>query len=41
MKKQVIVIHGGDTFKTHEEYLRFLKEWEINFEDCALYENNY
>jgi len=33
MKKQVIVIHGGDTFNTYEEYLKFLREWEIDFED--------
>lgn len=33
MKKQVVVIHGGDTFDTYKEYLKFLKEWEIDFED--------
>jgi len=32
MKKQVFIIHGGDTFKTYEEYLSFLKDWEIDFE---------
>ncbi len=32
MKKQVFIIHGGDTFKTYEEYLLFLKDWEIDFE---------
>lgn len=32
MKKQVIVIHGGDTFDTYEDYLTFLKSFEINFE---------
>ena len=30
--KQIIVIHGGDTFETHEEYLSFLKSFEIDFE---------
>ena len=30
MKKQVVVIHGGDTFKTYEEYLSFLKDFEID-----------
>ncbi len=30
MKKQIVVIHGGDSFDTHEEYLSFLKSFEIN-----------
>lgn len=30
--KQIIVIHGGDTFDTQEEYLSFLKSFEIDFE---------
>jgi predicted alpha/beta hydrolase family esterase len=33
MKKQIVVIHGGDTFESHEEYMKFLKEWVINFRD--------
>ena len=32
MKKQVIVIHGGDSFDSHEEYLKFLKSFEIDRE---------
>ena len=32
MKRQIIVIHGGDTFNTQGEYLSFLKNFEINFE---------
>ncbi|HEY4515597.1 MAG TPA: alpha/beta hydrolase [Candidatus Paceibacterota bacterium] len=32
MKKQIIVIHGGDTFKEYEEYLDFLRKHEINIE---------
>ncbi len=32
MKKQVIVIHGGDTFRNHEEYISFLKNFEIDAE---------
>ena len=32
MKKQVVVIHGGDTFETYEEYLNFLRNYEINIE---------
>ncbi len=29
-KHQVIVIHGGDNFDTYQEYLDFLKTFEIN-----------
>ena len=32
MKKQILVIHGGDTFETYEEYLNFLRKYEINIE---------
>lgn len=32
MKKQVVVIHGGDTFDTYEEYLLFLKTFEADIE---------
>jgi len=28
-KKQVVVIHGGDTFNSYEDYLSFLKSFEI------------
>src|SRR4051812_10882369 len=30
MKKQVVVIHGGDTFGTYEEYIAFLKDFAID-----------
>lgn len=30
MKKQVIVIHGADTFDTYEDYLKFLRNFEID-----------
>lgn len=30
MKKQVVVIHGGDTFETYEEYLEFLNTFELD-----------
>jgi predicted alpha/beta hydrolase family esterase len=30
MKKQVWTVHGGDTFKSYTEYLKFLKEFEID-----------
>ncbi len=29
MKKQVVIIHGGDTFKSYKDYLAFLKNYEI------------
>jgi len=32
MKKQIIVIHGGNTFDTYEAYLVCLKERQIDFE---------
>ena len=32
MKRQIIVIHGGDAFDTYREYLSFLKKWKIDFD---------
>ena len=32
MKKQVIVIHGGDSFDSYEKYLEALKNWEVTLE---------
>jgi len=32
MKQQVLMIHGGDTWKSKEEYLNFLRSNPINFE---------
>ena len=32
MKTQIVVIHGGDSFDTYEEYLAFLKEFEVDLE---------
>lgn len=32
MKKQVIIIHGGEAFATHEEYLDYLKNREVTRE---------
>ncbi len=32
MKKQVIVIHGGDTFETYEDYISSLKGFKIDLE---------
>ncbi len=31
MKKQVVIIHGGDSFRTKEEYFRVLKKSKIDF----------
>lgn len=33
MKKQILIIHGGDAFDTYGDYLKFLKNWQIDFED--------
>lgn len=33
MKNQVLVIHGGHTFKTYKEYLAFLKDFQIDLDD--------
>ncbi len=30
MKQQVVAIHGGETFETYEEYLDFLRVYEID-----------
>jgi uncharacterized protein len=30
MEKQIVVIHGGDTFETHEDFLSFLKDFVID-----------
>lgn len=32
MKKQVLVIHGGTTFDTYEQYLKYLKEYNLTLE---------
>ncbi|MEK7171266.1 MAG: alpha/beta hydrolase [Patescibacteria group bacterium] len=36
MKQQVLVIHGGDTFDTREEYIKFLKEHELDFQKMMI-----
>ncbi|MFA5742754.1 MAG: alpha/beta hydrolase [Candidatus Paceibacterota bacterium] len=41
MKKQIIVIHGGETFDTYEEYFSFLKNLEIDFERIRLREKGW
>ena len=32
MKKQILVIHGGDSYSTHAKYLRALKNEKIDFD---------
>ena len=32
MKKPVVIIHGGDTFETYDQYLNFLRNYEIDIE---------
>jgi uncharacterized protein len=32
MKNQIIFIHGGDTFETYDEYLAFLRDFEVDEE---------
>lgn len=33
MPKQILIIHGGDFFDTYEEYLNFLKNYQIDIND--------
>jgi len=33
MKKQIIVVHGGDTFDTYEKFIAFLKERTVGLKD--------
>jgi uncharacterized protein len=32
--RQVLVIHGGDTFETREEYLAFLRDFPVDLDDA-------
>jgi uncharacterized protein len=32
LKQQVLVIHGGDTFERHKEYIAFLKNFKIDLD---------
>lgn len=40
-KKQVVAIHGGETFNTYEEYFSFLKDFEIDFERIKFREKSW
>ena len=35
-KKQVVIIHGGDTFETHEAYLDYLRNFNISLDRCRV-----
>ncbi len=41
MKKQVLVIHGGETFLSYEKYLEYLKNYEIDFEKIKKKQNGW
>ncbi|MDO8492479.1 MAG: alpha/beta fold hydrolase [bacterium] len=41
MKKQIVVIHGGDTFETEERYLNFLRNYEINIDRYTTDKNDW
>jgi predicted alpha/beta hydrolase family esterase len=30
MKKQIVVVHGGDSFETYKKYLNALRSWEVS-----------
>lgn len=34
MKRQIAIIHGGDSFKTRKEYISFLKNFRIDIKRC-------
>ena len=36
MKRQVVVIRGGDVFDTYKEYLKFLKNYKIDFKKLGM-----
>jgi uncharacterized protein len=35
-KNQIIIIHGGDTYDSYEEYIAFLKSYEFDFEGSKI-----
>jgi len=41
MKKQVFVVHGGETFDTYEEYVECLKGYKIGLEDIRNKKNRW
>ena len=41
MSKQILVIGGGDTFSTYEEYLNFLKNFEMDIEEYKVRKSDW
>lgn len=41
MKKQVVIIHGGETFKTYQDYLKFLKGFVVDFAELQKKRNDW
>lgn len=41
MKKQIVVIHGGDTFETENDYLKFLNDFQIDIERYKTSKNDW
>jgi len=41
MKKQLFFIHGGMTFKKHEEYIEYLQNREISLEEYVSWNKKY
>ena len=39
MKKQVFVVHGGNTFKTYDDYISYLENYEITQEKIEKLKN--
>lgn len=39
MKKQVIIIHGGDSFDSYDEYIDSLKNWEVSINSFMLWKD--
>ena len=39
MKKQVVVIHGGRTFKTYQEYIRSIRNREVSIDKFKIQKN--
>lgn len=40
-KTQIILIHGGQTFKNHRDYLNFLKNLEVSIEKKVKWSGKY
>src|SRR3989338_9149799 len=41
MKNQIIIIHGGDTFDTHKQYLSFLKNKKVDFKRYKTHQKDW